>query len=150
MLIGLRNWGRLFVAQLSASLLIALGFIALIVPGIVLLVRYALLAPAVVLEGAAPGEARRRSIELTSGIRWQIFGAAFLFLVAFGFLSFLIWLPLGFIPALDTMAINVVLDCVSDVVFAVIQIVLFLYYWETARKKSLKLGTNELETHPIS
>jgi len=28
--------------------------------------------------------------------------------------------------------------------------VLFLYYWETARKKSLKLGTNELETHPIS
>ena len=140
-LVGLRNWGRLFVAQFVAGLLILLGFIALIVPGIVLLVRYALLDPAVVLEGAAPGEARRRSTELTSGIRWQIFGAGFLFLIAFGVLSFLIYLPLEFFPELDTMAVNVVLDCVMDVVFTVIQIVMFLYYWEATREKGLNWGS---------
>jgi len=138
-LVGLRNWGRLFVAQFVAGLLIVLGLIALVVPGIVLLVRYALLAPAVVLEGASPGEARRRSTELTSGIRWQIFGAGLLFLVAFAVVCFLIYLPLGFFPELDTMGVNVFLDCVLDVAFAVIQIVLFLYYWETAREK-VKLG----------
>jgi hypothetical protein len=153
-LVGLRNWGRLFVARLIAGLLILLGLIALIVPGILLLVRYALLDPAVVLEGATPAEARRRSTELTSGIRWQIFGAGLLFLVAFVVLSvvlsFLIYLPLELFQGLDTMAINVVLDCVLDVAFAVIQIVMFLYYWETAREKSVKLGTHELGTHPIS
>ena len=149
-LYGFRNWGRLFVAQLIAGLLIVLGLIILIVPGIVLIVRYGLLPPAVVLEGATPSEARRRSAELTSGIRWQIFGAGLLFLIGFVVLSFLIYFPLEFFPELDTMPINVVLDCMLDVAFAVIQIVLFLYYWEATRERGLKLGTQELETHAIS
>ena len=143
-LVGLRNWGRLFIAHLIAGVLILLGFIVLVVPGIMLLVRYALLDPAVILEGAAPGEARRRSTELTSGIRWQIFGAGLLFLVGFTVLSILIYLPVEFFPELDTMATNVVLDCVLDVAFAAIQIVMFLYYWERAGEKRLELATEEL------
>lgn len=136
---GIRNWGRLFVARFVAGLLILLGLVALVVPGIILFVRYALLDPTVVLEGAAPSEARRKSVELTSGLRWQIFGAGLLFLIAFAFFSFLIFLPLEVLSKLDTVAVNVVLDCVLDVAFAVIQIVLFLYYWEATRGKSLKV-----------
>ena len=143
-LVGLRNWGRLFIAHLIAGLLILLGLIVLVVPGIVLLVRYALLDPAVILEGAAPGEARRRSAELTSGIRWQIFGAGLVFLAGFAVVSILIYLPVEFFPELDTMATNVVLDCVLDVAFAVIQIVMFLYYWERAGEKRPELATEEL------
>lgn len=146
--VGLRNWGKLFVAQLIAGILILLGLIVFIVPGIVLLVRYAFLNPAVVLEGATPGEARRRSTELTSGIRWQIFGAGILFLVAFAVLSILIYMPLGFFPELDTMATSVVLDCVLDVAFSVIQIVMFLYYWETAGEKRLELEIEESVSDP--
>jgi hypothetical protein len=73
MAVGFRNWARLFAVRFLAGLLIGLGFIALVVPGIVLSVRYALLDSVVVLEGARADEARRRSTELTIGIRWQIF-----------------------------------------------------------------------------
>ena len=57
-LVGLKNWGRLFFAQLIASIYIGLGLFALIIPGIVLIVRYSLLDPAVVLEPPLerPGE----------------------------------------------------------------------------------------------
>jgi hypothetical protein len=43
MAVGFQNWARLIVARFAAGLIILLGFIALVVPGIVLTVRYALL-----------------------------------------------------------------------------------------------------------
>lgn len=114
-----------------------LGFIALIVPGIVLLVRYAVLDSAVVLEGANSAVSRRRSAELTSGKRWQIFAAALLFFFAFLMMSILVYVPVGFFPAADTMVVNVLLDCCLDVAYSVIQIVMFLYYWEAAHQEDL-------------
>jgi hypothetical protein len=134
MAVGFRNWGRLFAARFVAGFFIFLGLIALIVPGIILIVRYALLAPAVVLEGASTSDARKRSTKLTVGIRWQIFGAGLLFTVAFKLFSLFIYLPLGFLPRFDTMATHVALACLLDVVYAVFQIVLFLYYWQATNK----------------
>jgi uncharacterized membrane protein len=130
MAVGFRNWGRLFAARFVAGLLIVLGLVALIVPGIILAVRYALLDPVVVLEGASTSEARSRSVALTLGARWQIFCAGILFFVGFFVLTFVVYFPVGLFPALDSMATGVALDCLLDVAFAVIQIVLFLYYWE--------------------
>ena len=48
MAVGLKNWGRLFGTFFVAGLLIGIGYLALIIPGIILSVRYALLAPAVI------------------------------------------------------------------------------------------------------
>ena len=133
--VGFRNWGRLFAARFVAGLLIGLGLIALIVPGIMLIVRYALLDSVVVLEGANASEARKRSAALTVGIRWQILGAGLLFFIALLLFSILIYIPLGLSPEFDTIAINVALDCVVDVVVAVIQIMMFLYYWEATQQE---------------
>ena len=138
MAVGFRNWGRLFAARFVAGLLIGLGFIALVGPGIVLAVRYALLDSAVVLEGVDTTEARSRSTELTVGVRWQILWAGLLFFVVFSLFSFLIYLPVGFLPQLDTMATGVVLDCLLDVAYAIIQIVMFLYYWEAVSNERLR------------
>lgn len=138
MAVGFRSWGRLFAARFVAGLLIMLGFIAFIVPGIVLSVRYALLDPPVVLEGASTAKARERSTELTVGMRWQIIWAWLLFSVAFLVVSFFVYLPVGLLPQLDTMATAVVLDCFLDVAFAIIQIVMFLYYWEAAKNEGLR------------
>ncbi len=135
MAVGFRNWGRLFVVRLLANLLIVLGLIALIVPGIVLSVRYALLDSVVVIEGAGADEARRRSTELTKGIRWQIFWVWILYVVGFILIWFLMYLPVSYFPELDTMATGVVMDCLLDVVFAIIQIAMFLYYWQAAHQK---------------
>jgi hypothetical protein len=129
--VGLRSWGRLFSARFFAGVWIVFGLMLLVVPGIVLMVRYAFIDAVVVLEGAGGDNARRRSVELTRGFRWQIFLAGLLFFVAFVPLSLTIAIPYEqFFPAINTMATDVVADCLLDIVYAILQIVIFLYYWQ--------------------
>lgn len=135
MAVGIKKWGSLFVARLVASLLIGLGFIALIIPGIILAVRYSLLDAVVVIENKDTSKSRARSTELTIGQRWQIFGAAIIFFVFFLILSFVIYLPLGFSESLNTMPVEILLDCILDIAYAVIQIVIFLFYWESIQDR---------------
>ena len=130
MSVAFRKWGSLFAARFVAGLIMGLGFIALIIPGIILAVRYSLLEAAVIVEDKGTSESRARSIDLTAGRRWQIFWAAILFFIPFMIVSFIIYLPLGF-ESLNVMPVEVALDCILDVGFAVIQIVVFLFYWES-------------------
>src|SRR5437867_3121026 len=106
--IGFKKWGSLFAARFVAGLLMGLGLVALVIPGIILAVRYSLLDPAVIIEGRGTSESRVRSIALTVGRRWQIFWAAVLFFVPFMILGFALYLPLGFIESLDIMPVEVV------------------------------------------
>ena len=57
---------------------VAIGFILLFVPGVVLLLMWAVAVPALVVERVGIFDALRRSAELTKGARWKILG---LFLV---------------------------------------------------------------------
>jgi uncharacterized membrane protein len=77
-----RGWakaGPLFAAALVTGILLFGASLALVIPGIILAVRWALLAPVVVAEGAA--DPRARSAELTAGHRWGIFGLMLIFLL---------------------------------------------------------------------
>ena len=56
------------------SLGVALGFMLLIVPGIMLMVAWIVAAPALVEERQGVFEAFQRSRDLTRGARWKIFG----------------------------------------------------------------------------
>jgi len=67
--------GTLIVAGLLAGLGIAIGFVLLIVPGLVLLTWWCLIVPVVVLEGKPVSEAFSRSRELVRGHGWTVFGA---------------------------------------------------------------------------
>ncbi|MBI2929198.1 MAG: hypothetical protein HYY24_26335 [Verrucomicrobia bacterium] len=129
MAVGLKNWRRLFGTRFLAGLLTLLRLILLIVPGIVLLVRYALIDAIVVLEDTTGQSALRRSTELTNGRRWQIFGAATVLFIGYVAMSFGIYLPTGVAEQLDTMAYNVIADSVLDVVFGVIQVAMVLFFW---------------------
>jgi hypothetical protein len=133
--IGVSKWGSLFAARFIAGVWIALGFLALVIPGVVLMVRYSLLDSAVVIEGKRTSESRARSVELTAGRRWQIFWSAVLFFVQFVILSVVIYAPLGFVEQLDSLPVAIALDCVLSVAYAVIQIVFFLFYWEASRSR---------------
>jgi hypothetical protein len=130
MSVGIKNWGRLFAARFYVGVITALGLIALVVPGVVIAVRYALLDCVIILEEGEAGKARDRSSDLTKGRRWQIFWAAVVFFIAFALLSFLLYLPQSIAEPLNVMAYDVVMDCLLDVVYGVIQITMFLYYWE--------------------
>jgi hypothetical protein len=72
----------LFLVGLLAGIAIAIGFILLIVPGLILLTIWAVLAPVVVVERAGVLEAFGRSRQLVKGHGWQVFGViVILFLI---------------------------------------------------------------------
>jgi hypothetical protein len=66
--------GRLIGAGLLAGLGIVVGLILLIVPGLYLITIWAVIAPAIVIEGTRVGESFGRSQNLVKGNGWQVFG----------------------------------------------------------------------------
>ena len=125
-------------------MIILLGFFALIVPGIILIVQYALLDPIVVLEGRSGPEARSRSKELTKGKRWQIFFAGFLFYGTFLPLAIGLYAILGEMELITNVATAVALDCIVSVLSSVIVILMFLFYWEGILREEAEAARAEI------
>jgi hypothetical protein len=75
-----RGVARLLPATIAcgaAILIIMLGVVVFVIPGIIAAIVLIVTVPACVIEGLGPVASLRRSAELTAGFRWQIFGAAF-------------------------------------------------------------------------
>jgi hypothetical protein len=70
--------GTLILTGILAGLGIALGFVLLIVPGLILLTWWCLIVPVIVLEGKGVGESFGRSRELVRGHGWTVFGIVIL------------------------------------------------------------------------
>jgi hypothetical protein len=66
--------GTLILAGLLAGLAIGVGFLLIVVPGLILLTIWSLIAPAIVVEGKSVSEAFGRSRELVRGHGWTVFG----------------------------------------------------------------------------
>ena len=136
--VGFGCWGRLFAARFIAGLLILVGFVALVVPGIVLSVRFALIDSAVVLENRGVSTARQRSWTLTGGRSWQILGAGVIIFLMYSALTMVVSLPLTIVQQLWSLdpvvnfAAQAVLDCLLDVVYTLHVIVMFLFFWEAS------------------
>lgn len=62
--------------SLFVGIMALFGFLALIVPGIIIVTMYYVSIPALVFERNGIGAAMRRSRELTKGHRWQVVGLA--------------------------------------------------------------------------
>jgi hypothetical protein len=73
--------GGVIWLSISVGFLVGLACIALIVPGVLLAVRWSLAVPAKVLENKTTGEAMSRSSELSKGNRGRIFVIWILFVV---------------------------------------------------------------------
>ena len=82
---------------------IALGFILLIVPGIILAMRWLVAVPVRVAEGPGVFAALARSVQLTKGNRWALFGLVFAFFVV---VWVILAVVLGVAVALSFSAIN--------------------------------------------
>jgi len=124
---GLVAWPRLFLARLLVSALVLAGLVALVVPGLIVLVRLSFVDALVVVEGAPLGAALRASHALTAGRRLAIFWTTgFLFAVVFSLAMSLSALA----GAVHHFVVQVLIDCVIAVTQTVFTIALFLFYRE--------------------
>jgi hypothetical protein len=62
------------VAGVIATIAIGIGFILLIIPGLVLLTFWCVIIPAIVIEGKSAGESFGRSFDLVRGHFWRVLG----------------------------------------------------------------------------
>jgi hypothetical protein len=69
------------VASVLAGLVVAVGFILCIIPGLIALTAMAVVVPACVVEQLGPIDAMSRSADLTSGHRWPILAVGVAWLV---------------------------------------------------------------------
>ena len=90
---GFEAFTPLFAAVVLAAAGIALGFVALIVPGVYLAVRWYFVPQAVVIEGARGPRALSRSGLLVTGFWWRTFGLVLLANVAIAIPGFVLLAP---------------------------------------------------------
>ena len=90
---GFEAFTPLFAAVVLAAAGIALGFVALIVPGIYLFVRWYFVPQSVVIEGARGTQALSRSGLLVTGLWWRTFGLVVLANVAVAIPGFVLQTP---------------------------------------------------------
>jgi hypothetical protein len=108
--------GTLALAGILAGIAIAIGFVLIIVPGLILLTIWSVVIPVVMLEGAGVFRSFGRSQELVRGHAWNVFAvvaiSVALILVA-GILLGLVFQPID--PEwLESVAVNVT----SNAIFA--------------------------------
>jgi|HubBroStandDraft_2_1064218.scaffolds.fasta_scaffold00580_9 hypothetical protein len=82
--------GQLILVGIVAGIGIVIGFILIIVPGLILITIWSVAAPVVVLEQPGVLAALRRSRELVRGNGWQVFGVIVVVYIMVAVISFII------------------------------------------------------------
>ena len=74
---GLQRLGAVLLTSILTGIIVALGTILLVIPGIIASVIMCVAIPACIVERLGPIESIERSSYLSRGFRWPIFGAFF-------------------------------------------------------------------------
>ena len=112
---GFRKLPRTIGVMFIASLLTMLGFIALIVPGIIAYLAFFLSVPVVAVEDVTVGGALSRSSELIKGFRGMAFGTIFVIWLitwCFSFAAGILVVLLGNQPILS-LVLNLIINGVT-------------------------------------
>ena len=88
----------LAVGGILASIGITIGFILLIVPGLILLTWWLLIVPVIMLEGRSATESFGRSRELVRGNGWNVFGLIVLTIVILIVAGIVLSIIFSFLP----------------------------------------------------
>jgi len=127
---GLGRLGPLMLSAICAWVAVVIGFVALVIPGIILSMAFVVVYPMVTLEGGGPIDVLKRSYELTKGYKAQIFGASFVI----GLLYSAATVPLGVVSIaagayFNYWPVTALLSVLSDIVtesYSVFGLVVFL------------------------
>jgi hypothetical protein len=107
--------GTVAIASIFASIAIGIGFVLIIVPGLILLTFLSLIVPEIVIGGASAFESFGRSWRTVRGYAWHVFGTYVLVFVIMIVAEFVVGLIL---LALPYTARNSIADVVVGTLFA--------------------------------
>lgn len=127
---GVSHWPWMFAATLVAHIVIAAGFLALIIPGIYLSLRFAFVSEAVALEGCGVREALRNSGLWTAGRKLRLLAATLFFTGMYLALYVVLSAPLETLKLAENPIALCALGCVLSVSHSFLYILVFLFYWE--------------------
>ena len=145
---ALRAFLPLLIVSILMSIGLAIGFLLLIIPGLILLTVWAVVVPSLVIDKAGIFGSFSRSAELTRGSRWRIFG-----LILIGYVGLFIFTALfrlfavgagGMMAAggglnLTSLLLGAVLDTAIAIIGAVAVSVLYVHLREL--KEGTRLDT---------
>lgn len=122
--VGVQKFLPLLGLGIVAGLGMMLGYMLLIVPGVILTVLWSVAAPAVVVEKRGIFESLQRSRDLTRGFRWPVFGLLVIYMVltwvvsiAIGGLNLALGGSFGVAP---NLAVNLITGPVVNVLSGVV------------------------------
>lgn len=107
--------GTLILNGLLAAIAIGIGFVLLIVPGLILITIWAVVAPAIVVENVGAIGAFGRSRELVRGHEWPVFGSIVLAYLAVLIVSFV---SAGIGDAIADDTGHIILGTIGDILAA--------------------------------
>jgi len=107
---GLAQGGAAIRVAILSGILLFLGFLALVIPGIVFYTMWWVAIPVAVIERPGAMASLRRSAELTRGERWRVFGLIVSFFVAALAVGLLFGVSLGVGLVVSMGADQVLLD----------------------------------------
>lgn len=147
---ALSHVAALLITALVWIVGLAIGFLALIIPGVIAGVGWAVWTGAVLIDGESPTGALRRSWRLTSGRKWRVFGV----LLAIALLGMLISAIASSIanglgqeplaaPNFNTTAINIVSTVLTSGIYATATAV--MYFELRARKEGADVVLADLQ-----
>ncbi len=120
--LGVKFWFPYLVLSILVSLAIALGFVLLIVPGIILVIRYSFSEFDLLLNQSKPLNAMRNSWGATKEYVWVIFGG-------YVVITPVLYLPYLLVSLLfDESSLSYfVLETVSDIIYSVLSILYTIF-----------------------
>ena len=151
--VGLDLFPKLLLAIALVGLGVFGGFMLLIVPGVILAVRWMVVSQVVVVEGRGGSEALRRSFELTRGRFWASFLVLFVLSLLAGVLSAIVLAPLEYAAEeANTMALSLLGQVIGSVLtLPLVAVAYTLLYFSLITETGgvvTALDTGERPNHP--
>jgi uncharacterized membrane protein len=134
--VGLKRLLPVLGTGLLMGICILLGFVALIVPGIILTLMFYVAVPATVIEHQGPVEALKRSKALTDGYKGALFGLNFLI----GLIGAGVGLVIGLLQEALPGTAGLIINLGSDVFFGALSAVVTAIVYHDLR--AIKEGVN--------
>jgi hypothetical protein len=125
-----------FLTSLLVQVLVSLGMVFLIVPGVFLAVMLLVSTVACILEDRSPVEALKRSRELTRGNRWRVLGLVLILALLFIGVGLLVAIPTaaaGIVPGIGALVGRVLASAAEGLLGVFVAIILTHAFLELRR-----------------